>query len=54
MIRIYPKNETVKNDLILINCVNPSCNHEFMLSNNSSEITNIIVSLVRSNNASSR
>lgn len=38
--------ETVKNDLILINCVNPSCNHEFMLSNNTSEITNIIVSII--------
>ncbi|OBR93308.1 protein Ves [Clostridium ragsdalei P11] len=41
--------ETVKNDLILINCVNSSHNHEFMLSNNTSEITNIIVSIIYSN-----
>jgi uncharacterized protein len=41
--------ETVKNDLILINCVNSSYTHEFMLSNNTSEITNIIVSIIYSN-----
>ena len=41
--------ETVKNDLILINCVNSSCTHEFMLSNNTSEITNIIVSIIYRN-----
>ena len=38
--------ETVKNDLILINCVNSIYIHEFMLSNNTSEITNIIVSII--------
>lgn len=38
--------ETVKNDLILINCVNSIYTHEFMLSNNTSEITNIIVSII--------
>ena len=38
--------KTVKNDLILINCVNSSYTHEFMLSNNTSEITNIIVSII--------
>lgn len=41
--------ETVKNDLILINCVNSSHTHEFMLSNNTSEITNIIVSIIYRN-----
>ncbi|NMM63922.1 HutD-family protein [Clostridium sp. P21] len=41
--------ETVKNDLILINCVNSSCTHEFMLSNNTSEITDIIVSIIYRN-----
>jgi uncharacterized protein len=41
--------ETVKNDLILINCVNSSYTHEFMLSNNTSEITNIIVSIIYRN-----
>lgn len=41
--------ETVKNDLILINCVTSSYTHEFMLSNNTSEITNIIVSLIYRN-----
>ncbi|WP_234117393.1 HutD family protein [Clostridium hydrogenum] len=38
--------ETVKNDLILINCVNSGYTHEFMLSNNTSEITNIVVSII--------
>lgn len=41
--------ETVKNDLILINCVNSIYIHEFMLSNNTSEITNIIVSIIYRN-----
>lgn len=41
--------ETVKNDLILINCVNSSYTHEFMLSNNTSESTNIIVSIIYRN-----
>jgi len=41
--------KTVKNDLILINCVNSSYTHEFMLSNNTSEITNIIVSIIYRN-----
>ncbi|MBV7273940.1 HutD family protein [Clostridium sp. PL3] len=41
--------ETVKNDLILINCVNSSNTHEFILSNNTSEITNIIVSIIYRN-----
>ena len=41
--------ETVKNDLILINCVNSSYTHEFTLSNNTSEITNIIVSIIYRN-----
>ena len=40
---------TVKNDLILINYVNSSYTHEFMLSNNTSEITNIIVSIIYRN-----
>lgn len=41
--------EAVKNDLILINCVNSSYTHEFILSNNTSEITNIIVSIIYRN-----
>jgi hypothetical protein len=41
--------ETVKNDLFLINCVNSSYTHEFMLSNNTSEITDIISSIIYSN-----
>lgn len=41
--------ETVKNDLILINCVNSNYTHEFMLSNNTSEITDIIVSIIYRN-----
>lgn len=41
--------EAVKNDLILINCVNSSPIHEFMLSNNTSEVTDIIVSIVYRN-----
>jgi uncharacterized protein len=41
--------ETVKNDLIIINCINSSDTHEFMLSNNTSEITNIIVSIIYRN-----
>lgn len=38
--------ETNENDLLLINCVNSSRTHEFMLSNTTSEITNIIVSII--------
>jgi environmental stress-induced protein Ves len=38
--------ETVKNDLILINCVDSIDTHKFILSNNTSEITNIIVSII--------
>ncbi|GFP76320.1 HutD family protein [Clostridium fungisolvens] len=38
--------ETAKNDLLLINCVDSGDNHEFMLSNNVSEITDIIVSMI--------
>ncbi|KZL89123.1 HutD family protein [Clostridium magnum] len=41
--------ETVKNDLILINCLNSSYTHEFILSNNTSEITNIIASIIYRN-----
>ncbi|MGH4139141.1 HutD family protein [Clostridium sp.] len=41
--------KTVKNDLILINCVNSSYTNEFMLLNNTSEITNIIVSIIYRN-----
>jgi Uncharacterized protein conserved in bacteria len=41
--------ETVKNDLILINCINSSYTHKFMLSNNTSEITNIIVIIIYRN-----
>lgn len=41
--------ETNKNDLLIINCVNSSCNYEFMLSNTTSEITNIIVSIIYRN-----
>jgi uncharacterized protein len=38
--------ETVKNDLLLINSVNSSCTHEFIFSSNTSEITDIIVSMI--------
>ncbi|MDP4090302.1 MAG: HutD family protein [Bacillota bacterium] len=38
--------ETVKNDLILVKCVNSSCTHKSMLSNNTSEITDIVVSII--------
>jgi hypothetical protein len=38
--------ETSRNDLLLINCVDSSYTHEFMLSSNTSEITNIIVSII--------
>lgn len=41
--------EAVKNELILINCVASSCTHEFMLSNNTSEITDIIASIIYHN-----
>lgn len=41
--------ETVKNDLLLITCVNSSYTHEFMLSNNTSEITDTIVSIIYRN-----
>ncbi|KMT21899.1 HutD family protein [Clostridium cylindrosporum] len=41
--------ETIKNDLILINSVDSSSINEFLLSNNTSEITNIIVSIIYSN-----
>jgi hypothetical protein len=37
--------ETVKNDLLLINCVISGNTHEFMLSNNTSEASDIIVSV---------
>lgn len=38
--------ETAKNELILINSLVSSYTNEFMLSSNSSEITNIIVSII--------
>lgn len=38
--------ETVKNDLILINCIDSNYIHEFMLNNNTSEATDIIVSII--------
>ncbi|MDD7795402.1 HutD family protein [Clostridium sp. 'White wine YQ'] len=38
--------ETSKNDLIIINCVHSDSAHEFMLYNNTSEITDIIVSII--------
>lgn len=38
--------ETSKNDLLLINCVHSSYTHEFMLSSNTSEVTNVIVSII--------
>jgi environmental stress-induced protein Ves len=38
--------ETVRNDLIIINCVDSSYTHEFKFSNNTSEITDIIVSII--------
>lgn len=38
--------EAVKNDLLLINCVASVNNHEFMFSNNTSETTNIIASII--------
>lgn len=41
--------ETNKNDLLLINCINSDCTHEFILSNTTSEITNIIVSIIYRN-----
>lgn len=41
--------QTTKNDLILINCVNSSHVHEFILSNNTSEITNIIAGIIYRN-----
>jgi environmental stress-induced protein Ves len=41
--------EAGKNDLIVINCVNSGYAHEFMLSNNTSEITDIIVSIIYRN-----
>lgn len=41
--------ETDKNDLILINCIDSNHSHEFMLSNNTSQITNIIVSIIYCN-----
>jgi uncharacterized protein len=41
--------ETSKNDLIIINCVDPSYDHEFMLFNNTSETTDIIVSIIYCN-----
>ena len=41
--------EAVKNDLIVINCISSDYAHEFMLSNNTSEITDIIVSIIYRN-----
>ncbi|MHC1682658.1 MAG: HutD family protein [Clostridiaceae bacterium] len=41
--------ETVKNDLLLINCVDSNYSDEFLLSNNTSEATDIIVSIIYSN-----
>ena len=41
--------KAVKNDLILINCLHSSYTHEFMLFNNTSEITNIIASIIYCN-----
>ncbi|ADL52424.1 HutD family protein [Clostridium cellulovorans] len=41
--------ETVKNDLVLVNCINSSYTHEFMLYNNSLETTDIIVSIIYCN-----
>jgi environmental stress-induced protein Ves len=38
--------ETVKNDLLLLNCVNSNPTDQFMLSNDASETTDIIVSLI--------
>jgi hypothetical protein len=38
--------EASKNNLLLINCVDSSYAHEFMLSSNISEITNIIASII--------
>ncbi|GFZ30048.1 hypothetical protein CSC2_05740 [Clostridium zeae] len=43
--------ETVRNDLIIINCINSNPTHEFTLANNISEITNIIVSVIYRNRA---
>ncbi|MBL4930572.1 HutD family protein [Clostridium paridis] len=46
-------NDTVfnsfKNDLLIVNCVNLDYTHEFMLCNNTSEITDIIVSIIYRN-----
>jgi hypothetical protein len=41
--------ETYENDLLLINCVDSSYTHEFMLSSNTSEITDIIASIIYRN-----
>ncbi|QAA32288.1 HutD family protein [Clostridium manihotivorum] len=38
--------EAVSNDLLIIDCPNKDRNHEFMLSNNTSEATDIIVSII--------
>lgn len=38
--------ETVENDLLLINCIDSKYIHEFMLNNNTSETTDIIVSTI--------
>lgn len=41
--------EAVKNDLIVINCVDSSYDYEFVLYNNTSDFTNIIVSIIYRN-----
>ncbi|WP_238884080.1 HutD family protein [Clostridium sp. YIM B02551] len=41
--------KAVKNNLITVNCVNSDHTHEFMLCNNTSEITDIIVSIIYRN-----
>lgn len=38
--------DTAKNDLILINCVNSRDTHEFIFSSNTSELTNIVASVI--------
>lgn len=41
--------EASKNDLLLISCVNSSSTHELILSNNTSEITDVVVSIILRN-----
>lgn len=46
-LNINNKNFSVsKNDLILINCLNSNCVHEFMFFSTSLEVTNIIASII--------